>query len=68
MDILPTAVIVATWLLVVFILFVPIAMRSRTTLAAGGRITAHETAIALLVAAMLSASAIALAYLLLVNR
>jgi hypothetical protein len=68
MDVLPTAVIVATWLLVVFILFVPIAMRTRASLSAGERITAHETAIALLVAAMLSASAIALAYLLLANR
>ena len=68
MDILPTVVIVATWLLVVFVLFVPIAMRTRATLATGGRVTAHETAIALLVAAMLTASAIALAYLLLINR
>jgi len=68
MDLLPTAVIVATWLLVIFVLFASIAMRARASLAAGGRITAHETVIALLVAAMLSASAIALAYLLLVNH
>lgn len=68
MDVLATAVIVATWLLVIFVLFVPIAMRTRTTLSAGGRITTHETVVALLVAAMLSASAIALAYLLLANR
>ena len=68
MDNLSTTVIIASWLLIIFVLFASIAMHTRATLAAGGRITAHETAIALLVAAMLSVSTIALAYLLLVNR